>query len=90
MAIGDGVGAAQEFGDRFDLSLKSVTDTTFLTADGDFFGYSFGDWVDIGNEVQRFTTQDFGEYIFFLRDGIKAVGIFYLVPNSFRSRSFSD
>ena len=41
LAIGDGVGAAQEFGDRFNLSLKSVTDTTFLTADDDFFGYLF-------------------------------------------------
>ena len=41
--------------------------------------YSFGDWVDIGNEVQRFTTQDFGEYILFLGDGVKTAGIFYLV-----------
>ena len=56
-----------------------MTDTTFLTADDDFLGYSFGDWVDIGNKVQRFTTQDFGEYILFLGDGVKTAGIFYLV-----------
>jgi hypothetical protein len=74
-----GLDAAQEFGDRFNLSKKSVTDTTFLTADDVFFGYSFGDRVDIGNKVQRFTTQDFGEYILFLRDGVKTAGIFYLV-----------
>jgi hypothetical protein len=85
--IGDGVDAAQEFGDRFNLSLKSVTDTTFLTADGVLLGHSFGDWVDFGNQVQRFTTQDFGEYILFLRDGVKTVSIFYLVPNSFRSHA---
>jgi hypothetical protein len=87
LAIGDGVGAAQEFGDRFNLSLKSVTDTTSLAADGVILGHSFGEWVDIGNQVQRFTTQDFGEYILFLRHGIKTVGIFYLVPNSFRSHA---
>jgi hypothetical protein len=79
LAIGD----AQKFGDRFNLSKKSVTDTTFLTADDDFFGISFGDWVDIGNKVQRFTTQDFGEYILFLRDGVKTVSIFYLVLTRF-------
>ena len=42
LAIGDGVDAAQEFGGKFNLSLKSVTDTTFLTADGVILGHSLG------------------------------------------------
>jgi hypothetical protein len=79
--------ALRNLGDRFDLTLTSVTDPTFLTAGDNLFGYSFGDWVDVGNKVQGFTTQDLGEYILFLRDGVKTAGMFYLVPNSFRSHA---
>jgi hypothetical protein len=60
-----------------------VTDTTFLTADGDFFGYSFGDWVDFGNRAPGFTTQGLGEYILFLRGGVKTAGLFHLVLTRF-------
>jgi hypothetical protein len=61
-----------------------VTDTTFLTADGDVFGSSFRDaGVGFGNRVSGFTTQGLGEYILFLRGGVKTAGLFYLVLTRF-------
>ena len=79
---------AHEFRKKFNLSLASVKDPTFLTAGDQFFGYPFADWIDVGNQVpaKDFTARDFGEYLNFLRDdNNKTVSIFYLVPNSFRS-----
>ena len=74
--------SAQGFAHKYNLTLKSLADQTFLTAGDNLFGCSFGDWVDGGNHAP-FNATDLENYKDCLQSDIKTVSNIYLALNRF-------
>ena len=74
--------SAQEFANKYNLTVKSVTEQTFLTAGDNLFGSTFGDWVDAGN-LAPFNATDLENYKDCLQSDIKTVSNIYLALNRF-------
>jgi hypothetical protein len=74
--------SAQGFAHKYNLTLKSLADQTFLTAGDNLFGCSFGDWVDGGNHAD-FNATDLRNYIDCMQSGIKTVSNIYLALHRF-------
>jgi hypothetical protein len=64
--------SAKEFANKYNLTVKSLTDQTFLTAGDKLFGCSFGDWVDRGNHAD-FNATDLRNYIHCLQSVAKVL-----------------
>ena len=74
--------SAQGFAHKYNLTLKSLADQTFLTAGDNLFGSTFGDWVDAGN-LAPFNATDLENYKDCLQSDIKTVSNIYLALNRF-------
>jgi hypothetical protein len=77
----DGV-SAQEFANKYNLTVKSVTDQTFLTAGDNLCGCKFGEWVEGGNHAE-FNATDLRNYKNCLQSDTKSVSNIYLALNRF-------
>jgi hypothetical protein len=77
----DGV-SAQEFANKYNLTVKSVTDQTFLTAGDNLCGCTFGEWVEGGNHAE-FNATGLRNYKDCLQSDIKSVSNIYLALNRF-------
>ena len=80
--------SAQGFAHKYNLTVKSLADQTFLTAGDDLFGSSFGDWVEAGNHAP-FNATDLENYNDCLQRGVKTVNI-YLALNRLEKRCHAE